>query len=394
MLCWRISARQCWLFTRYEAKTGRIEGVRVAYSLEQCWHRVPGGTATSAIEIAKAMSVARPDVQLIGVAGNNKGEPASSYAPPIKVQQLALHGAALYETSLRFRAPRVERATGEVDLLHCTSIIPFASRAKMIATIHDLAFLKYPEFFSRRGNSVFRRSLKILLKHAEILLCSSQATLDDCLEFGFSADRLCHVPLGVNAPVVAPNPAQVLSRLGLSGEYLLFVGTLEPRKNLSRLVAALETLGDSVPQLVVVGAAGWGDVQVESMTDNKSKTSTQKSPRVKFLGFVESGDLGVVYSNAEAFCYPSLMEGFGLPILEAMSCGVPVVTSRGSSTQEVAGNAAMLVDPLDLSSIADGVVNALSQRNTLVELGYKRAAEMTWHQSALRTASIYDQVVG
>ena len=364
--------------------------MRVAYSLEQCWHRVPGGTATSAIEIAKAMSVVRPDVQLIGVAGNNKGEPTSSYAPPIKVEQLALHGAALYEASLRFRAPRVERATGEVDLLHCTSIIPLASRAKMIATVHDLAFLKYPEFFSRRGNSVFRRSLKILLKNAEILLCSSQATLNDCLEFGFSAERLCYVPLGVNAPVVASNAAQVLDRLGLSGEYLLFVGTLEPRKNLARLVAALETLGDSVPQLVVVGATGWGDIKLDSTINEKSKIST----RVKFLGFVEASDLGVLYSNASAFCYPSLMEGFGLPILEAMSCGVPVVTSRGSSTQEVAGNAAVLVDPLDLSSIANGVVEALSQKNTLVELGYKRAAQMTWAQSALRTASIYDQVIG
>ncbi len=336
------------------------------------------------------MSVVRPDVQLIGVAGNNKDQPTSSYAPPIKVEQLALQGAVLYEASLRLRAPRVERATGDVDLLHCTSIIPFASRAKMIATVHDLAFLKYPEFFSRRGNSVFRRSLKILMKNAEILLCSSQATLNDCFEFGFSADRLRHVPLGVNAPVVAPNSAQVLDRLGLSGEYLLFVGTLEPRKNLARLVAALETLGDSVPQLVVVGATGWGDIKVASSINEKSIIST----RVKFLGFVEADDLGALYSNASAFCYPSLMEGFGLPILEAMSCGAPVVTSRGSSTQEVAGNAAMLVDPLDLSSIADGVINALGQRDTLVELGRKRAAEMTWNQSALRTASIYDQVIG
>ena len=222
------------------------------------------------------------------------------------------------------------------------------------------------------------------------MLCSSQATLQDCLEFGFSADRLCHVPLGVNAPVVATNAAQVLDRLGVSGEYLLFVGTLEPRKNLSRLVAALETLGDSVPQLVVVGATGWGDIKLDSMIKNKSKISN----RVKFLGFVEASDLGVLYSNASAFCYPSLMEGFGLPILEAMSCGVPVVTSRGSSTQEVAGDAAVLVDPLDVSSIANGVVTALSQRNNLVELGFKRAAEMTWHQTALRTASIYDRVIG
>ena len=191
-------------------------------------------------------------------------------------------------------------------------------------------------------------------------------------------------------PVVAPNSAQVLARLGISGEYLLFVGTLEPRKNLARLVAALETLGYSVPQLVVVGATGWGDIKLDSTINEKSKITS----RVKFLGFVEASDLGVLYSNASAFCYPSLMEGFGLPILEAMSYGAPVVTSRGSSTQEVAGNAGVLVDPLDLSSIANGVVEALSQKSTLVELGYKRAAEMTWAQSAICTASVYDQVIG
>ena len=361
----------------------------MAYSLEQCWHRVPGGTATSAIEVAKAMSGARPDVNLVGVSGRHKHQPDSLLLPSIEVNQLAMSSALLYETSLRLGWPNVERATGDVDLLHCTSIIPFASRAKMVATVHDLAFLKYPEFFSRRGNSVFRRSLKVLLKRAEILLCSSQATLQDCLEFGFSADRLRHVPLGVNAPVIAPNAVQVLDRLGLSGEYLLFVGTLEPRKNLSRLVAALETLGDSAPQLVVVGATGWGDLKLDSITNNKSKTST----RVKFLGFVTASDLGVLYSNASAFCYPSLMEGFGLPILEAMSHGVPVVTSRGSSTQEVAGGAAVLVDQFDVASIASGVTEALNRRDELVLLGRKRAAEMTWHQTAVRTAAVYDEVL-
>ena len=325
--------------------------MRVAYSLEQCWHRVPGGTATSAIEIAKTMSVARPDVQLIGVAGRHKSKPELSYRPPINVHQLALRGPALYETSLRLGLPHIEWATGKVDLLHCTSVIPFASRAKMVATVHDLAFLKYPEFFSSRGNSVFRRSLKILLKRAEILLCSSQATLNDCAEYGFASDRLRHVPLGVSAPVISQNAAEVRRRYGLNSDYLLFVGTLEPRKNLTRLVEAIETLGDS-------------------------------------------DELGALYAGASAFCYPSLMEGFGLPILEAMSCGVPVVTSRGSSTQEVAGDAAVLVDPRDTTSIANGITDALKRRVELVELGYNRAAKMTWKNTAIATAAIYDEVVG
>ena len=159
--------------------------MRVAYSLEQCWHRVPGGTATAAIEVARVLPGLRRDIELVGFAGRHGAEPQSAYQPPINVQQLALSGPALYETSMRFGWPKVESATGQVDLLHCTSIIPFATNAKVVATIHDLAFLKYPQFFSRRGNSVFRRSLKILLKRADMLLCSSQSTLEDCSEFGF-----------------------------------------------------------------------------------------------------------------------------------------------------------------------------------------------------------------
>lgn len=101
-----------------------------------------------------------------------------------------------------------------------------------------------------------------MLKRAEILLCSSQATLNDCAEYGFESDRLRHVPLGVSAPVISQDAAEVRRRYGLNGDYLLFVGTLEPRKNLTRLVEAIETLGDSAPELVVVGATGWGEIKV------------------------------------------------------------------------------------------------------------------------------------
>ena len=368
-------------------RIGRMERMRVAYSLEQCWHRVPGGTATAAIEVARVLPSLRRDIELVGFAGRHSAAPQGAYQPPINIQQLALSGPALYETSMRFGWPKVESATGKVDLLHCTSIIPFGSNAKLVATIHDLAFLKYPQFFSRRGNAVFRRSLKILLKRADMLLCSSQSTLEDCSEFGFSRDRLSHVPLGVNAPIVMTTRDQIKTRYNLPDSFLLFVGTLEPRKNLSRLIAALETLGDSVPELVVVGATGWGEV-----TDS-AKISSQFKSRVHFAGFVQPSDLGAMYASAEVLCYPSLMEGFGLPILEAMSYGTPVVTSKGSSTQEVAGNAAVLVDPLDASSIASGVLQALSHKSELSRLGLARASEMTWQATAAKTADVYEQVV-
>jgi glycosyltransferase involved in cell wall biosynthesis len=361
--------------------------MRVAYSLEQCWHRVPGGTATAAIEVARVLPNLRRDIQLIGFAGRHKTAPQDAYQPPINVEQLFLSGAALYESSMRFGFPKVEQATGQVDLLHCTSIIPFANKSKMVATIHDLAFLKYPQFFSRRGNSVFRRSLKILLERADVLLCSSQSTLEDCAEYGFSRDRLEHVPLGVVAPMVMTSRDQVKTRYKLPDEYLLFVGTLEPRKNLSQLIDALEILGDSVPDLVVVGSTGWGDVpEAENLT---SKTKM----RVHFAGFVQPSDLGAIYAGAQVLCYPSLMEGFGLPILEAMSYGTPVVTSKGSSTQEVSGNAAVLVDPLNIESIAAGITQAISHKAELSQLGRKRASEMTWQATAQKTVEVYERVV-
>lgn len=372
---------------KYQANAGRIEGMRVAYSLEQCWHRVPGGTATAAVEVARVLPGLRRDIELVGFAGRHKSAPQDAYLPPISYRHLPLRGPMLYETSMRIGWPKVETATGKIDLLHCTSIIPFASDAKMVATIHDLAFLKFPQFFSRRGNSVFRRSLKILLKRADMLICSSQSTLEDCVEFGFSRDRLAHVPLGVSAPLVMTTREQIKNRYNLPEKYLLFVGTLEPRKNLSRLISALETLGDSAPDLVVVGANGWGD------TSETAKHAGRVKTRVHFAGFVQPGDLGAIYSSAEALCYPSLMEGFGLPILEAMSYGTPVVTSKGSSTQEVAGNAAILVDPLNVASIADGISLALNQKSELSRLGLTRASEMTWQSTAKKTAEVYEQVL-
>jgi glycosyltransferase involved in cell wall biosynthesis len=161
---------------------------------------------------------------------------------------------------------------------------------------------------------------------------------------------------------------------------LLFVGTLEPRKNLERLVRALSMCSD-LPPLVVAGAAGWGEVGVPPSHD------------VQFVGHVDEWFLPALYAGASALCYPSVWEGFGLPILEAMAQGVPVVTSKGTSTEEVAGGAAQLVDPLDIESIANGVVMALADREVLANLGRNRARAMSWEATALATAQAYDEVI-
>ena len=355
--------------------------MRVAYTLEQCWHRVPGGTAVAALEVARAMSEARSDVTLLGVSGTHHEDPAITFDVSIDVAGLSLRSPWLYEASLRFNRPRVESVWPEVDLVHCTTLIPLATKRPMVATVHDVAFLHYPEFFTRRGNRVFRRSIAALKSRAAKVLCSSSATLNDLRDLGFSEERLRFVPLGVRGAVVTDEDrARVREKLSLPKEYLLFVGTLEPRKNLERLVTAL-AMDANLPPLIVAGLDGWGEMGNVSGGD------------VRFVGYVDEWNLPALYDQASVLCYPSLWEGFGLPILEAMSHGTPVVTSSGTSTEEVAGGAAVLVEPTSVEDILRGIREALNSSADLSSRGRARAAAATWTNTARATAAVYDEVL-
>ncbi|MSO59452.1 MAG: glycosyltransferase family 1 protein [Ilumatobacteraceae bacterium] len=357
-----------------------MRAVRVAYTLEQCWHRVPGGTAVAALEAARALQEL-PDLELIGVAGRHRGGATDGFEPPIKMQYLPCGGPLLYESWLRLSWPKVESVVDAIDLVHATTIIAPATTRPLVVTLHDLAFLHHPEFFTARGNKVFRRSLNILKKNAVAVLCSSRATMADCIDAGFSASLLHHVPLGVREVQVRPSDVQqVRTAYSLPTDYLLFVGTLEPRKNLTRLVQAHALMTDP-PPLVIVGAPGWGDV------------TPVASEKIIFLGHIPAADLVALYAGAQALCYPSIMEGFGLPILEAMMHGTPVLTSRGTSTEEVAGTAAVLVDPLDIESIANGLRQVLARHDELSHLGRVHAATMSWQQTAALTHDVYSQVL-
>jgi alpha-1,3-rhamnosyl/mannosyltransferase len=184
----------------------------------------------------------------------------------------------------------------------------------------------------------------------------SEFTRDEVVELaGVPADRVRVVPNGVD-PVFVPDGPRV------DGDYVLAVGTLEPRKNLARAVEAAQVAG---VELRVVGARGWGGVDVDG-----------------WVGEVPDTELAALYRGARCVLYPSLYEGFGLPVLEAMACGVPVVTSRGTAMEEVAGEAAVLVDPLDVSAIAEGIATSAARRDELVRVGLERARAFDWKQSA------------
>jgi glycosyltransferase involved in cell wall biosynthesis len=350
--------------------------MRVAFTMEQCWHRVPGGTATSINRLASAMDD-QEDIRLIGVAGRHRKLPEESFEPPIPVAQLPLRSPLLYEAWLRANWPPIERATGPVDVAHATTIIPCPSRAPLVVTIHDLTFLHTPEHFTKHGVRVFRQSLDIVKRRADLVMCCSQATMDDCLVAGIDDHRLRLVPWGVDTErASSAEIARVRDQYALPERFVLFVGTLEPRKNLGGLVAAMSQLDEPLP-LVVCGPDGWGD-SVPADAQN-----------VRLLGFVPAADLHPIYAAASVFCYPSEREGFGLPVLEAMAQGTPVVTSGGTATEETAGSAAVLVDPQRPDDIARGINEALTRRAELYERGLARASRRSWARTARLTAQVY-----
>ena len=250
---------------------------------------------------------------------------------------------------------RLRRADG-YDLLHCSTFRgPARSRVPTVVTVHDLAILRYPEAFPRWHRLYGKAGLTRVLRAADAVVAVSEFTRAEIAALAdVPGERVRVVPHGVDA-IFTPNGPRV------DGDYVLAVGTLEPRKNLGRVVEAAR-IADV--ELRVVGARGWGGVEVAG-----------------WMGEIPDAELAALYRGARCVLYPSLYEGFGLPVLEAMACGAPVVTSRGTAMEEVAGGAAVLADPLDPTSIAAALGEAESRRE-LVPLGLARAREFTWARAA------------
>lgn len=361
---------------------------RVAVTLEQCWHAVPGGTATSALATTAALD-RRDDVELIGVSARHGGPPPAPFVPPIDLRSLRLPRLALYESWHVLRRPAVQSATGSVDAIWVTGGAVPPRSAPMVVTIHDLAFLHRPEHFTAKGRRFFRQATDCARRDADLVLCPSQVTADDCAEHGFATDRLRVVPWGVDQQRADDGQvAAVAGRHGLDRPYVLSVGTAEPRKNLAAVFAAFALLGREDVDLVVVGPDGWGE-------DVVALAGSVPRERVRLLGFVPSGDLPGLYAGAAAFCYPSLFEGFGLPVLEAMAQGTAVVTSAGTSMAEVGGDAVVLVEPTDHTALAAAVGDLLDDPAEAARLGAAaraRAETFTWDRTAEQVATALHEV--
>lgn len=354
-------------------------------TLEQCWHRVPGGTATSTLQLVRALEE-RGDVEVVGVAARHHAPAPPPFVPPVPVAHLPIGRLALYEAWHLLRRPKVESVTGAVDVVHGTAIAVPPSDAPLVMTIHDLAFLADATQATRHGNRFFRRGTELARRHARLVLVPSEATARECRDAGFDPARIRIVPWGVT-PVEDPGVDAVRARHGLDRPYVLFVGTVEPRKNLAAVVAAAAGLDGHDVDLVLAGPDGWSE-DLQRLLAPLASTSI----RVKRLGFVDEGDLPGLYAGCEAFCFPSLREGFGMPVLEAMAAGAAVVTSRGTATDEVGGDASVLVEPTDHAEVAAGVRRIVEDQAFAADLrarARERSKLFTWDRAARLTVEAY-----
>src|SRR2546426_312348 len=296
-------------------------GIRVGVTVEQSWHVVPGGIAVATVELLRELT-ARDGLDLVGVAAWHRRQPAAGLVPPVPIRRFPLPRLVLYESWQWLRTPSVERATGRVDVVHDAGYVVPPSKAPLVTTVHDLAFLAYPHHYTWHSRRVLLRGLELTRRHARLVMCPSLATKAACEAAGIGAERLRVVPLGVRLQTPQPEfNERVRRRYRLERPFVLFVGTVEPRKNLHRVIEAFRELDAAETELILVGPKGWRedvDVALDGLRG-----------RARTLGYLPRDELDVLYAQAAAVVYPSLAEGFGLPVLEAMANGAAVVTSAG-----------------------------------------------------------------
>jgi glycosyltransferase involved in cell wall biosynthesis len=291
--------------------------------------------------------------------------------------------------------------TGPIDLFHSPDfVLPPVRTARTILTVHDLAFLLYPECADAHLRAYLEKTVPRSVQRADFVVADSENTRNDviCL-LGVPPERVTVVPGGVD-PAFRPvtDPARLVAlrhSIGLDATtpYILFIGVIEPRKNLMGLIEAFDILKSRRPlphKLVVAGRRGW----LSESTMERAERSPNRS-EIIFPGYIPEGEIATLYSAAESFAFPSHYEGFGLPVLEAMACGTPVVASRASSLPEVVGDAGMQVDPDDSERLASALeLLALNpeMRADFRVRGIARAATFTWGAAARVMLDVYREV--
>ncbi len=321
--------------------------------------------------------------------------PAANFRyAPTRLSPLSL--ARLWQ---RARLPLpVEVFTGKLRLFHATDFVlpPTLPRTPTLLTVHDLSFARVPQSAAPRLKAYLEAVVPRSARRADHILADSAATKADLMDlYGIPEAKITVLYSGVSAaftPIRAADAqAAIRAKYGIGdAPYVLAVGTVQPRKNYERLMQAMAALPTRFAdlKLVIVGGRGWLEAPIHAQ-------ARALGERVRFVGFADEADLPTLYSAAACVAFPSLYEGFGLPVLEGMACGVPVLTANVSSLPEVAGDAALLIDPYSVEAIRVGLIALLEEdsaaRAARLERGFAQAARFTWQAAAAQLKALYAQ---
>ncbi|TET43911.1 glycosyltransferase family 1 protein [candidate division TA06 bacterium] len=294
----------------------------------------------------------------------------------------------------------IEWLIGSFDVVHFPEPYPFRSKsARTIVTVHDIGFALWPEMFTKEMRALLEKQMRCVVEKVDSIIAVSRTTRSDLLEvYGFDKERIHIIEHGVEEsfrPITDSGSLEALRRrYKLPEKFVLCVGTLEPRKNHVRLIQAFQLMCERHTdkyRLVVCGKKGWMYDEIFALAETSRSKET-----VMFTGYVPDEEMPYLYNLASVVAYPSLYEGFGLPVVEAMACGKPVLTSNRGAMADVAGDSALLVNPEDVNDMAEGLYRLISDdelRERLKLAGRKRASTFTWEKAARATLDVYDRVV-
>ena len=376
--------------------------LRVAVNVEQLMSPSPGGVGRYTAKLVSNLVALGVDVTPV-VARHSPQEVKRAWAEfglasVPRPQVLPLPRAALYDSWHVLDWPPLTREPG-VELLHAPSLaVPPKSGKRLVVSVHDAAPWLFPESFPWRGRWFHRAGMKAAARRADVVLTGTQAAANELRALtSVPAERLRVIPYGVDHPAPELDPEEawaVLERHHLDNTpYVLWVGSLEPRKGLGTLVAATARLArqGEAPTLVLAGYAGWRNANVISPDDRAAL-----GEGLREVGRLPELELQALYAGATVFAFPSLHEGFGLPVLEAMAAGIPVVASDIPAIREVAGDAAALVPAADPDAWADALSRVLASpalQAGMAGSGRRRAAMFSWTKTAQATIAVYDELL-
>lgn len=366
----------------------------VAFHADQLFYRIPGGIGTYVRELLPDLTEADPSLDLT-VFHARFGAPVPPELAPFRRVELDRSIRTLYPSWNLLGTPALPPPVAEQNVIHAPSVAavpPAGSGQKLVVTVHDVAFRVFPSLFPPQWRALFRTGLRRAARRADAIIAVSRSTATDLVRLArVDPGKLHVVPLASSLPAWDTDPEPVLERLKIPRPFLLFVGTLEPRKNLVRLIRAYRRAAVRLPHaLVLAGPLGWRSKRLHR------ELALPGPGRIVVTGAVPPDVRDALYRGAEAFAYPSLYEGFGLPVLEAMSRGLPTMIADTASLPEIAGDAALRVEPRSVRDITAGIERLLGDRDLAARLGAAgrdRAALFSWEQTARMTLKVYEQMV-